>query len=133
MMTRRTFLLGMVGTVPLMAAAGAAEPQLEGTRWRLVSFGYLRMAVPDNIWIWLKGGRFEGNAGCNGLGGTYERQGSLIRFRQGPSTMRACPEMGMETRFRRRLEEVESWEIEKGRLLLKREGKPLLIFSPDGP
>jgi len=128
-MTRREFLLGMLGTVPLMAAAGAAEPRLEGTRWRLVSFGYLRMAVPDNIWIRLKGGRFEGNAGCNGLGGEYERQGSRIRFRQGPSTMRACPDMGMETRFRRRLEEVESWEIERGRLLLMRAGKPLLIFA----
>jgi len=128
-MTRRNFLLGMVGTVPLLAAAGAAELQLEGTRWRLVSFGYLRMAVPDDIWIKLEGGRFEGNAGCNGLGGAYERHGSRIRFRQGPSTMRACPEMGMETRFRRRLEEVESWEIEKGRLLLKRAGKPLLIFA----
>ncbi len=132
-MTRREFFLGMLGTVPLMAVAGAAEPQLEGTRWRLVSFGYLRMAVPDNLWMRLEGGRFEGNAGCNGLSGAYERYGSRIRFRQGPSTMRACPEMGMETRFRRRLEEVESWEIEKGRLLLKREGKPLLIFSPDGP
>jgi heat shock protein HslJ len=130
-MRRRDFLIGVLAAVPLSAMAAEAKPRLEETRWRLSSFGYLKMAVPDNIWIRLEGGRFEGNAGCNGLSGEYERQGSRIRFRQGPATRMACPNIGMEARFRRLLEEVESWEIKGGRLLLKRGGSPLLIFGAD--
>jgi len=127
----RLFLLGL-GAASSLVATDTVRAGPEGVRWNLVSFGYTRMAVPANAWMKLEKGRFQGNAGCNGLGGSYRIEGRKIRFRQGPSTLMACPAMSLETKFRKLLDQVGSFEIKGRELLLKKGGRVLLIFSRAG-
>ena len=101
---------------------------IEGTRWQLMSFGNHATTVPQKAWIRLSGNRYEGNAGCNGLGGTYTISGNTIRFTMDPHTMLACPDIKGENEFRKRLLEADSYAIEAGMLVLKREGKKILVF-----
>ena len=134
-MNRRKFfksLVLMTATIEMLKAIEADRSKLEGVRWNLVSFGYTRLAVPANAWMELKGGRFRGNAGCNGLGGSYRIKGNRIRFRQDPSTQLACPVISLEVRFRKLLNRIESFEIKGRELLLKSDGRPVLIFSRGG-
>ena len=133
-MKRREFLGGVLffASVPIWAMSRKTGSGLEGVKWRLSGFGWSRMAVPASAWIKLEGGRFRGNSGCNGLGGTYSIDGSSIRFRQGPSTMMACPAMALETKFRRALEQVDSYELKGENLILKKGKRALLVFSRGG-
>jgi len=81
-MNRREFI-GIMATVPLWGMSRKGECGIEGVKWRLSSFGWTRMAVPANAWMELEGGRFRGNAGCNGLGGSYRLEGRRYGFAWG--------------------------------------------------
>jgi heat shock protein HslJ len=130
-MNRRAFFW-ILAAVPLWAMSRKAEHGIEGVKWRLSGFGGTRMAVPANAWMELEGGRLRGNAGCNGLGGSYRFEGASIRFRLGPATMMACPALGLENRFRKTLAAIDRYEIRDRTLILKRGERPLLVFTRDG-
>jgi len=119
-------------SMPLWAMSRKMGNGPEGVKWRFSSFGWTRMAVPANVWMELESGKFRGNAGCNGLGGTYRLDGSSIRFRQGPSTMMACPAIGLEAKFRKALDQVDRFELKGENLILKKGKQALLVFSRDG-
>ena len=106
-----------------------ASPKLEQKEFKLISFGKSRMAVPKKANITLKDGQYFGYAGCNGMGGKYDMDGEKIKFHSGMSTMIACPDMRLETKFRQLLEKVNNYKIEKDLLKLNQDENTLLIFK----
>ncbi|WP_201353417.1 META domain-containing protein [Hydrogenimonas urashimensis] len=103
---------------------------IEGRKWRLMSFGNHRMKVPQRAWILLEKGRYQGFAGCNGLSGTYEMRGKNIRFTMDPSTQMACVDMRGETAFKKRLLQVDRYEMKDGMLLFSGGKERVLVFVP---
>jgi len=103
-------------------------PSIESHEWKLISFGYTKMAVPQDAFIGLKDGRYFGNAGCNGMGGKYILKGKEIQFKTGMLTMMACPDMSLEAKFTTALQSVDSYEIKDKTLVLLHDMHPVLNF-----
>ena len=120
-------LVGCATARPPKPSASAA-PALEGVTWELMSFGNHVLKVPQKAWIKLDLGKYTGFAGCNGLGGSYTREGESIAFTMDPHTMMACPDMKGETEFRKRLSKVDSYGMNGGMLVLKSGDRPVLEF-----
>ncbi|MDC8106814.1 META domain-containing protein [Chryseobacterium sp. B21-037] len=76
--------------------------------------------------------RYEGNAGCNGLGGTFEIKQDIMRikFNQGISTMMACDDLEIEQRFTKALLAADNYSV-NGKILSLNKAKmaPLAKFS----
>ena len=96
-------------------------PTIELKAYKLVSFGKTRMAVPKKAKILLKDGEYAGYAGCNGMSGKYDidLKKQTVKFYPGISTMMACPDMSLETKFRKYLEAVDNYEVRKDMMMLK--------------
>jgi len=96
-------------------------PTIEAKAYKLISFGKTRMAVPKKAKILLKDGEYAGYAGCNGMGGKYDidLKKQTIKFYAGVSTMMACPDMALETKFRKYLDAVDNYEIRDNIMILK--------------
>ncbi|WP_300368443.1 META domain-containing protein [Hydrogenimonas sp.] len=132
----KMFLAGCVAILYFTGCAQQPKPvqhvvetvHIEGKRWQLMSFGNHAMVVPQNAWMLLHNERYEGFAGCNGLGGSYEKDGKTIHFAMDPHTMLACPDIKGENEFRKRLLEVDAYDFEDGMLVLKRNGEKSLLF-----
>ncbi|WP_418122586.1 META domain-containing protein [Chryseobacterium sp. PTM-20240506] len=75
--------------------------------------------------------RYEGNAGCNGLGGTFEIKQDIMRikFNQGISTMMACDDLEIEQRFTKALLAADNYSV-SGKILSLNKAKmaPLAKF-----
>ncbi len=114
-----------------VASSGMQKPSLslEGPKWKLVSFGLTRMAVPQKAFITFKDGQYSGHAGCNGLGGNYKAENYAISFEAGFSTMMACPELDLEHKYVKAISRVDSYEIDGDILDLQSEGHSLLRFK----
>ena len=119
------FVLGL-STSSLMAESTGSS--LEGQDWKLVSFGMNRMAVPKNAWIRFEDGRYSGNAGCNGMGGSYTLDGDKITLGQGMSTLMACDDMSLETKFRELMSKVTSYTLKDKQLVLIHDDHAVLNF-----
>ena len=109
--------------------ASASGYVLEGPKWQLVSFGLTRMAVPQDAYLTFTAGRYNGKGGCNQISGSYIKEAFSIRFKEGMSTMMACPNMDLERAFQQRLVRVDSYVIEGDMLDLQAQGKSLLRFK----
>lgn len=109
-------------------AVKTQEESFENTKWKLVSFGKKRMAVPANAWIRFKEGNYSGNAGCNGMGGEYILSKNSLEIKSGMSTLMACPDMALETRFRQEMETVTTYRLEHKQLILMHEQQDVLNF-----
>ncbi len=133
----KSILLGVLALFLLIGcsskSAKIAEdekpPAIENTAYYLVSFGKTRMAVPKSAKILLRDGQYAGNAGCNGMGGKYDLDGSKVKFHSGMSTLMACPDMSGETRFRKLLEGVNNWTMRGDTMILKTGDKEVLNFK----
>jgi heat shock protein HslJ len=114
-----------------------AELSLTSNPWALASFG-----GPDISLAALEGGSItltftpdgqaSGSAGCNSYTGSYEADGSQLKFGPLASTKRMCPEgvMVLEQAFLDALGKTASYEISEGQLmLLDSAGQTLLTFS----
>jgi len=66
--------------------------------------------------------RYEGNAGCNGLGGTFEIKPDIMRikFNQGISTMMACEDLDIENQFTKALLTADNYSISGNTLTLNK-------------
>jgi len=97
------------------------KPTIEAKAYKLISFGKTRMAVPRKAKILLKDGEYAGNAGCNGMSGKYDinLDKKIVKFHAGMSTLMACPDMKLETKFRKYLQAVDSYEIRRNMMILK--------------
>ena len=124
------FLVGCSNMTQEQPKPQVEELILEGHNWKLVSFGRTRMAVPKDAWVSFKEGHYSGNAGCNGMGGKYEIDlvKQTVKFKAGVSTLMACPDMKLETKFRKYLQAVDSYEIRGDVMILKRGDIEILNF-----
>ncbi len=65
--------------------------------------------------------RVSGNGGCNGYGGTYEMNGSKLKFGPLMATKMACtPGMKTEDKYMSALRETDNFEISGNKLMLKK-------------
>lgn len=66
--------------------------------------------------------RYEGNAGCNGLGGTFEIKPDIMRikFNQGISTMMACEDLNIENQFTKALLTADNYSVNGNTLTLNK-------------
>jgi heat shock protein HslJ len=74
--------------------------------------------------------KFTGNGGCNRISGTYELQRKKdIQFRDIISTKMSCPDISFETIFLATLRDVDGFEEEDNKLLLKDNKKTVLVLQ----
>ncbi|MBT2621063.1 MULTISPECIES: META domain-containing protein [Chryseobacterium] len=75
--------------------------------------------------------RYEGNAGCNGVGGSFEIKQDIMRikFNQGMSTMMACEDLETEQLFTKALLATDNYSVNGNTLTLnKAKMAPLAKF-----
>ena len=131
-LTLSLLLLGCNASEPTPATTlTKVAKSLEGTNWRLVSFGLTRMAVPPKASISFKEGHYSGNGGCNGVGGNYVLEGDTLTLSAGFSTMMACPELDLEHKYMKYLGSVTRYTIEGDLLNLRSDDQLLLRFKTE--
>jgi len=108
--------------------SGMDNSSFEKTKWTLVSYGRTRMAVPKKAFISFNEGQYSGHAGCNGMGGSYTLSGDTLSIKPGFSTMMACADMKLETKFRQEMQKVNSYSIKGDTLNLMHDDKSVLSF-----
>jgi len=116
-------------TANLEVAQESSSQNLEGTTWKLGSFGLNRMAVPKDATLILKDGKYSGHGGCNGVGGNYTLNGEKLSFSAGFSTMMACPELDLEHKYMQALTHVDSYKVKGEVLDLQAQGRSVLRFK----
>ena len=94
---------------------------LAKTHWKLIELNgkSIKHKGKKDFFIQLnsKDGRFHGFAGCNNFHGNYAMPKSFeISFSNIVSTMMACPNMDLESKLMKTLEDVDSYYI-KGKIL----------------
>lgn len=106
----------------------AARPNvaLTGTHWTLTRLnGDVVTTEPGKAAPYIElddaSKRLSGSGGCNRLLGSYDGEGSSLRFRQMASTMMACPANAMthEQAFIKALDTVTSYRIRGSTLVLR--------------
>jgi heat shock protein HslJ len=70
----------------------------------------------------MEGMRYEGHAGCNGLGGTFEIKPEMMRikFNQGMSTMMACEDLDIENQFTKAVLAADNYSVNGNTLTLNK-------------
>lgn len=70
----------------------------------------------------MEGMRYEGHAGCNGLGGTFEIKQDVMRikFNQGMSTMMACEDLDIENQFTKTILAADNYSVNGNTLTLNK-------------
>ncbi|MFP3833445.1 META domain-containing protein [Chryseobacterium sp. SIMBA_028] len=70
----------------------------------------------------MDGMRYEGHAGCNGLGGTFEIKPEIMRikFNQGMSTMMACEDLDIENQFTKAILAADNYSVNGNTLTLNK-------------
>jgi len=108
--------------------SGIKDESFENTKWKLESFGRTRMAVPKKAFLIFKDGKYSGSAGCNGMGGEYSISGDKLIIKAGFSTLMACADMRLETRFRQEMQKVQTYKIKGDTLDLMHNERSVLRF-----
>jgi heat shock protein HslJ len=117
------------GAAPTTAGpSGTAETPaatLEGTVWQWISTTETEPASqsvvpdPENYTIlFSEAGQVTIQADCNVVQGVYEQSGSSVSITPGPSTMAYCGEMSADTFFLGYLDQVDTFELKDGNLIL---------------
>lgn len=89
-----------------------------------------RNNFPDGIpyiELHLNDGRFFGTTNCNELSGNIDVGDSYINFNNFSQTKKLC-EGGFEHEYIGLLKEVDSWELEKMQLSLRKKGKEIIRY-----
>lgn len=100
---------------------------ITGKTWKLVELNGqpIQLKNPKNnphFKLDTNGMRYEGHAGCNGLGGTFEIKPDIMRikFNQGMSTMMACEDLDIENQFTKALLSVDNYSVNGNTLTLNK-------------
>ncbi|AKF25723.1 hypothetical protein YH65_10245 [Sulfurovum lithotrophicum] len=124
----------LTGCVELSGGSGDFPSAIEGHKWKLVSFGDNRVVATDRITLSLKSGHYSGWSGCNSMSGTYLLDGDKLvfdtdtPFHSGVSTMMACSNMGLETKFHEAIQKVNHYRIEGKYLIFLDKNHEILVF-----
>jgi len=115
---------------------GPAATNIEGTNWELVESGGIPVSPLAGerepfVKFDVEKKQAAGYAGCNNFFGSYELDGSSLTFGPIGTTRMFCEgESGeVELRFMQALEQIRSWEIRDGVLLLLKDSKVLARFK----
>ncbi|WP_452219693.1 META domain-containing protein [Lacinutrix salivirga] len=108
------------------------ETTLEDTRWKLVTF--MGKDVSNKgafITFSSKNNTVYGNASCNTFNGTYElKEGLRLSLSKMAATLKACPDMSIETPFLEILENVDNYSLSENTMTLnKAKMAPYAIFE----
>jgi heat shock protein HslJ len=119
-----TFLV--VSCKPQTAAQNAAT-DITGKTWKLTELNGqpINLKNPKNnphFKLDMNGMRYEGHAGCNGLGGTFEIKPEVMRikFNQGMSTMMACEDLDIESQFTKAILAADNYSVNGNTLTLNK-------------
>jgi heat shock protein HslJ len=120
-------------TPPVTESAG-----IEGVQWYLTEVAgspVSLMANDKQPHIMLNPAKKQatGFSGCNNFFGSYELNGSLLKFGPLGATSMACPDLetGLETEVFKALDQTRTWEIRGGELLFLDDGKILARFTKE--
>jgi heat shock protein HslJ len=125
-------LLVAVLALTLTSQAGAG-PELNGTRWTLAALNGRPVDGSGVSLEFASETELGGNAGCNSYGATYAVVGDALRLEPVVSTLMLCAGEAvnnLETEYLAALDQVERFELDGGRLILKdAAGAELLVFN----
>jgi len=130
-----TNIILITGCAELSAGTGSVSTHIEGHEWKLVSFGDNSTIVTDKATLSLKDGHYSGWSGCNAMSGTYLLNRDKLTFdannpfHSGVSTMMACSNMELETKYYEAIRKVDHYKIEGGQLILLKGNHKVLIFA----
>ncbi|WP_347219653.1 META domain-containing protein [Chryseobacterium sp.] len=100
---------------------------ITGKKWKLTELNGKPIALkePKNnpyFKLDMNGMRYEGHAGCNGLGGTFEIKQDVMRikFNQGMSTMMACEDLDIENQFTKAILAADNYSVNGNTLTLNK-------------
>jgi len=104
-----------------------AGARLEGPTWRLAEVGGRPVPASEagsrpHIRLTADGRKLQGSAGCNRMMGTYELNGTSLKFGPIMTTKMACPAMETEQAFLNALDSTVRYEIN---------GSSLTLYGPD--
>ena len=128
MITKMKQILGAAAAMLMLAAGGSPKTNLplEGTQWKLTEMDGKAdpafAAGEDTFNFTLDPSRMMvyGVGACNRLFGPYElEEGNGLDIERLASTMMACPNMDLESRFAKLLEEADKYEIDGDVLTLR--------------
>lgn len=131
-------MLVAAAALSVLAACGDSKTNLplEGTQWKLTEMDGKADpafdAEEDTFNFTLDPSRMMvyGVGACNRLFGSYEREGrDELDIDQLASTMMACPNMDLESRFAKLLEEADKFRIDGDVLTLFDDGRKVLVFK----
>ena len=131
-------ILGIALTSCMSKTASSAQPSndITGKTWKLTEINGKPVALVNadsNPYFKLNKSdmRYEGNGGCNGVGGTFELKPDVMRikFNQGMSTMIACEDLATEQLFTKALLAADNYTVNGDTLSLnKAKMAPLAKF-----
>ena len=133
-MIRKIGLAAAILAIGLSACAGAlAEGSLEGTAWKLISYGGNPVLPGSEPSLSFENGQLGGNATCNTFGGDYQITGDKIIFGELFWTLMACMDedlMAQEQAYMQILGGDMRYEIVDGQLFLQSANDQVLVFEP---
>jgi len=126
--------------VMVICAAWSCSPRLspdyswQGKRWTVIELKEVPVQLSggrrDAYLTFMPGEkRFNGNAGCNTMNGTYKIEKSKIYFSEIITTKMSCPDISFETTFLQTLDKVNRFEVSGNTILLKRDNDVLVIVK----
>jgi len=124
------FLLVCSGLVVTACAGCGASVDLNGTSWKLVSYGPVEKQIQAAAGIQTNlnfgtDGMVNGNMGCNSFGGNFELKNGKLVFSQMISTLMACQDPQMA-------QEQAALKVMNGTVSFKAEGNTLTIYDASG-
>lgn len=132
----KRFLCAAIAATVACGGTGPGEAELAGTRWILSELhgaptppvgegdaGYLRFEAADQ--------RFSASAGCNGMGGKWNSEGTDLEFSEVMSTLMACQEplMTRERQLSEALSATTHFHISGSTLELRDDSNVLATFT----
>ncbi len=120
------------------AGTGAVVISIEGPKWRLVEVSESPVSPRPGerrpfITFDATNKQASGFAGCNNFFGSYELDGSSLKFGPVGATRMFCEGAAgeIEMRFMESLEQTRTWELRDGALLLLDGSKELAWFTTE--
>lgn len=134
---KRIWVFALILTIGLSACANLTQNNpLEGTSWRLVSYGGIAPLPDTKPTLEFETIQVGGNASCNSFGGQYGVRGDTVIFEGLTMTLMAClaPEgiMEQENAYMQMLGGEMQFEITDGQLILTNQQGEILVFEQTG-